>query len=55
MGKKAIQGFKIDRLSSGYFPNTLKAYEFYLVKMPEYLGNPEVNDISHEHKMNGNI
>jgi len=44
--KKAIQGFKIDRLSSGFSPNTINNYIFHLSKFVDYLGNPELEKIS---------
>jgi integrase/recombinase XerD len=45
---QAIQGYKIDRLSSGYSSETMKGYDYAFKKLVEYLRDPELDTITTE-------
>ena len=46
---KALEGFRIDRLATGYSPATIKTYLSCLRLFSEYLGEIELDEISKDH------
>lgn len=44
---KAIEGYILDGLAGDYSPHTMRLNKLYLGQLVEYLGDPELDDISH--------
>ncbi len=44
---KAIDGYILDGLAGDFSPHTMRLYRLYLNKLIEYLGDPELEDITH--------
>ena len=42
----AIEGYLLDIKSSGYSPNTVRLYSFYLPKAAAYLNDPDIENIT---------
>ena len=44
---KAVNGYILDGLAGDFSPHTMRLYSLYLNKLIEYLGDPELEDITH--------
>lgn len=44
---KAVEGYILDGLAGDFSPHTMRLYRLYLRKLVEYLGDPELENITH--------
>jgi len=43
----AVEGYILDGLAGDFSPHTMRLYRLYLGKLVDYLGDPELDDITH--------